>query len=183
MTSEFHMITRTGHRLTKQNLSQQRQCITCPPETIRTPLSTPECDNVSVKHRPSNGQDVSDEPGTSGNRNSYDPTVMHVIACPIKCPQGPPGWPGPPGPPGPIGLTIKGDKGEQGDDGLPGVEGRRGYRGEDGRDGLQGERGPMGPPGPPSLLDDGKIRELCLTVVRDYISEIFKTVQGPSKNK
>ncbi|XP_011198179.2 collagen alpha-1(IX) chain [Bactrocera dorsalis] len=98
-----------------------------------------------------------------------------------------------PGPKGVMGLPgLNGQKGERG---LPGLDGGMGERGVPGLPGTKGEpglpgiAGPQGPPGPPGEsgtinnevrnIEEREIREICLAVVRDYISEISQTLTGP----
>nr|XP_014091841.1 collagen alpha-1(IX) chain isoform X2 [Bactrocera oleae] len=122
--------------------------------------------------------------------------------------KGEPGLTGPPGLPGIITADVRntedirnmtvGLPGPKGDSGLPGLNGQKGERGFDGLPGLVGQKGepgfpgiagPSGLPGPPGEsgttnnevrnIEEREIREICLAVVRDYISEISTTITGP----
>lgn len=65
--------------------------------------------------------------------------------------------------------------------------GPMGPPGMPGRPGLEGPPGLPGAPGLPGLpaesthanFDEGRIRDICMAVVRDYISEISSTLVGP----
>ncbi|XP_067612943.1 collagen alpha-1(IX) chain-like [Eurosta solidaginis] len=90
------------------------------------------------------------------------------------------------GSPGLPGLDgVKGQKGEAGRPAIDGFDGLPGMKGEQGYPGIIGPIGPPGPPGPPGIsgevlkVDEREIREICLGVVREYISEIASTFTGP----
>ncbi|XP_075146690.1 uncharacterized protein LOC142221059 [Haematobia irritans] len=103
---------------------------------------------------------------------------------------GPAGPPGPPGPPASSSSHQSASNRESGTETYQQVIGPPGPMGPPGMPGHPGHEGPPGLPGAPGLpglpaesasfnLDEGRIRDICMGVVRDYISEISSTLVGP----
>ncbi|KAM7364418.1 uncharacterized protein ACRADG_000925 [Cochliomyia hominivorax] len=113
------------------------------------------------------------EPGLPGEKGERGLTGLEgAVGAPG--PVGPPGPPGPPGPSAPLNpasyLPYP----------TPGMIGPMGPAGP------QGPIGPPGPPGPPGpevmtsrSIDAAEIRDICMAVVREYISEISDSLVGP----
>ncbi|XP_050425477.1 collagen alpha-1(IX) chain-like isoform X3 [Adelges cooleyi] len=132
-------------------------------------------------------------PGPQGTPGTQGPTG----------PQGPPGLPGPEGPRGYQGLpgspgipALPGQHGEKGDPGEPGAPGQRGEAGPPGITtylpgppeyirpgtfgGVKGERGDQGLPGlPGKSFSEIEIKDICLVVLKEQLSELTTTLVGP----
>ncbi|XP_037932021.1 collagen alpha-1(IX) chain-like [Teleopsis dalmanni] len=135
-------------------------------------------------------------PGAASNQD-IDLDITKLQGLPgLQGEIGEPGPAGPPGPEGPQGLRgLPGLDGVDGTPGLIGLSGKEGAPGPEGRPGPVGLPGPVGPPGPPGTpgtagesgteekvtrtLEETVIRDICLAVVRDYISEVASTLVGP----
>ncbi|RWS29757.1 hypothetical protein B4U80_07992, partial [Leptotrombidium deliense] len=193
MSCDPHEVEReTCTELPERNKPQFRECQICPPGlpgfngTDGIPGAMGPPGPMGIRGLPGQPGSVGEkgEPGIPGLRGHPGEPGL----------RGPPGIPGPIGPPGAKGESVvisghaiqgeKGEKGDRGFQGEPGAPGKPGKHGARGQKGVAGQRGSPGLPGLPGETNSKstsveELREICISVFRDQITEITSKLQGP----